>query len=409
MPVDGPRPGFRTVLRHRQYLLWLGSSNAASVGYSVYTISVVWLAYTVTHSYADVGVVLFVEYAAYATTFLVAPFADRVRNQRTIYLICYPLQAAAATTLGVAAADGFLTIPLLIGLIVLISWLWDLAWAAYQAAPRLLLSPEELFAAGGVSGAIGGVNSIAGYATGGVLILVVGAGGGMFLYAALLGVGSIFALGLRIHPEPAPGTGFGRSFREGWRATAGGAGRPLLQLAAVDTIQGFFTSGTPLFITLVAVTTFAVSGAAYAVLFTIYIVGGVAADLALGWVNPRGKAGVVMVTSLLASGLAFAVVGAVPPVLVFVAVMWLFLGFTLTAYADAKDAFLRGSVDPSQLGRVTSNMYLFPGISSAVGALGLGLLAGGMSAFYFGLVLGSGFLAAGVLAVLLPGVKVLRY
>jgi len=369
----------------------------------------VWLTYTVTHSYAIVGVVLFVEYAAYAGTFLIAPFADRVRNQRTIYLVCYPLQAAAAVTIGVAASSEFLTIPLLVGLIILISVLWDLPWAAYNAAPRLLLTPEELFAAGGISGAIGGVNSIAGYAAGGILILVVGAYGGMFLYAALLGIGAIFALWLRIHPEPSPGTRFGQSFREGWHTIASGAGRPLLQLASVDTIQGFFTSGTALFITLISITTFAVSSSAYDLLFTVYIVGGVAAGLALGWINPRGQAGIVMVGSLLASGIAFAVVGVVPAILVFVAIMWLLLGFFLSAYGGAKYAFLRGSVDPNKLGRVTSNMYLFPGISSAIGALVLGILAGSTSPFYFGLVLGTGFLAAGVLAVLLPGVKVLRF
>lgn len=407
--MSAPPLGYRTVLKNRQYLLWVGSANAASVGNSVYAISIVWLAYTTTHSYTIVGLVLFVEYAAYAATFLVAPFVDRVRNQRTIYLACYPVQAAAAATLGLAAARGFLTIPLLVGLIVLISVLWDLSWAAYQAAPRLLLTPEELFAAGGVSGAIGGANSIAGYATGGVLILVVGAAGGMYLYAALLGLGAILAVWLRIHPGASPDRSFGESFRQGWRTTFAGKGRPLLQLASVDAIRGFFTSGTALFITLLAVTTFALSSSAYALLFTIYIVGGVAADLTLGWLNPRGRAGVIMVGAVLASGLAFLIVGALPAVLVLTAILWLFIGLFVTAYSDAKYAFLRGSVDPGQLGRVTSNVFTFSGISGAVGALVLGELAGSVSPLDFGFVLGVGFLAAGILAVLLPGVKLLRY
>ncbi len=407
--TPAPWQGYRSVLRNRQYLLWVGSSNAATVGYSVYAISIVWLAYTTSHSYAVVGLVLCVEYAAYAGTFLLAPFADRVRNQRTIYLACYPVQAAAAVTLGLAATDGVLSTPLLVALIVLISVLWDLPWAAYNAAPRLLLTAEEQFAAGGVSGAIGGANSIAGYATGGVLILLVGATGGMYLYAALLGVGSVLAVWLRIYPGPSPESGFVESFRQGWKTTFAGDGRPLLQLASVDAIQGFFTAGTALFITLISVTTFAVASSAYALLFTIYIVGGVAADLSLGWINPRGRAGSVMVGTLLAVGLVFLVVGAVPGVLVLVAVLWLLIGLFLTSFADAKYAFLRGSVDPGQLGRVTSNLYLFVGISSAIGALVLGELAGVVSPLYFGLVLGGGFLVAGVLALSLPGVKGLKY
>jgi hypothetical protein len=408
-PMTSETPGFRSVLRNRQYLLWLASANTASVGYSVYAISIVWLAYSVSHSYAIVGVALFVEYAAYAGTFLVAPFVDRVHNQRTIYLACYPVQAVAAVTLGVAEAERMLTIPLLIGLIVVISVLWDLAWAAYQAAPRLLLTPAELFAATGVSTAIGGANSIAGYATGGVLILLVGAGGGMMLYAALLALGAILALGLRVHPQPTPGQSLGTSFREGWQVLVEGAGRPLLQLASVDTIQAFFTAGTALFITLVAVRTFAFSSSAYAVIFTLYVVGGVAAGLTLGWTNPRGKAGLVMMGALLAGGVALALVGVLPVSLAIVAFVWLLVGLFSSAYGGAKYTFLRGSVDPNKLGRVTSNMYLFPGVSAAIGVLVLGVLAGSVSPLVFGLVLGTGLLVAGALAVVLPGVKVLRY
>jgi MFS transporter, DHA3 family, macrolide efflux protein len=407
--VSPPVPGFRSVLRNRRYLLWLASSNTASVGYSVYAISVVWLTYVATHNYLVIGVILFVEYATYAGTFLVAPFVDRVRNQRTIYLICYPIQAAAAAALGVAGVRGELTVPLLVGLLVVISVLWDLSWAAYQAAPRLLLAREELFAAGGVGGAIGGANSIAGYAVGGVLILVVGAAGGMFLYAALLLVGAALAIGLTITPGAPEGSSFGESFRDGWRALSSEPGRPLLQLASVDAVQGFFTAGAALFVTLISVRTFATSAGAYGALFTVYVVGGVAAGLVLGRLNPRKRAGLVMVASLLAGGAAFAAVGALPAALLGVAVLWLAVGFFLSAYSDAKYSFLRGSVEPAKLGRVTSNLYLFPGISSAVGALVLGELADRLPPLEFGLVLGAGFLAAGALAVLLPGVRILRY
>jgi len=409
MTESPPRRGFRSVLRNRQYLLWLASSDVATVGYSVYSISIVWLTYVTTHSYAVVGLVLFVEYATYAGTFVVAPFADRVGNQRTIYLICYPVQALAAAVLGWAAYDGFLTIPLLLGLIFVISVLWDLAWAAFQSAPRLLLSPDELFAAEGVSGAIGGANSIAGYTAGGALIVFVGAAGGMYLYAALLALGAILAIGLSISPGPSPDAGFRESLRSGWRELTSEPGHPLLQLASVDAVQAFFTSGVALFITLVAISTFASSSTVYGVLFTTYVIGGVAAGLVLGWTNPRRRAGVVMVGSLVASGVAFVVVGVVPAVVALAAFAWVGVGITLTGYTNSKFAFIRGSVEPNRLARVSSNMYLFPGISSAVGALVLGGLAGQVLPLEFGLTLGIGFLGAGLLAILLPGVKVLRY
>lgn len=403
------RLGFRTVLGNRPYLLWLASSNAATVGYSVYSISIVWLAYVATHSYAAIGLVLFVEYATYAGTFLLAPFADRVADQRTIYLLCYPIQAVAALALGLGAATGSLTLPVLLGLIFVISVLWDLAWAAYQAAPRLLLAQDELFAAGGIAGAIGGVNSIAGYASGGVLIVLVGAAGGMYLYAALLGLGAVLALGLVIRPGKPTETDFAESFSAGWRALLSEPGRPLLQLASVDAAQAFFTSGVALLITLTAIHGFAGSSVTYGSLFTTYVVGGVAAGLALGWTNPRKRAGVVMVGSLLASGIAFVLAGLAAALLLLAAVAWLAVGATLTGYVDAKFTFVRGSVEASRLARVSSNLYLLPGITSAVGALVLGDVAGGLSAEGFGLLLGIGFLGAGLLALLLPGVRLLRY
>lgn len=404
-----PELGFRTVLRNRPYLLWLASSNVASVGYSVYSISIVWLAYVATHSYAVVGLVLFAEYATYAGTFLIAPLADRVTNQRTIYLVCYPAQALAAALLGVAVLRGFLTVPLLLGLIVLISALWDLAWAAYQAAPRLLLSREELFAAEGVGGAIGGANSIAGYAAGGVLIVFVGAAGGMYLYAALLTLGAILAVGLAIHPGPSAETGFAESFRSGWRVLTSEPGHSLLQLVSVDAIQAFFTSGVALLITLISITVFASSGVAYGILFAAYVIGGVAAGLVLGWTNPRGRAGMVMVISLGASGLVFSLVGLVPPILALFVLAWVLIGVMTTSYTNSKYAFVRGSVDPSKLARVSANMYLLPGITSAVGALTLGIWANSSNSPLFGLTIGVGFLVAGLLATLLPGVKALRY
>ena len=126
-------------------------------------------------------------------------------------------------------------------------------------------------------------------------------------------------------------------------------------------------------------------------------------------VNPRGYAGLVMVGSLIVCGIAFVAAGRIPTVLVLEAFVWLLVGFSSNSYASAKYAFLRGSVAPNQLARVTFNLYLFPGISSAIGALALGILAGRVPPLYFGLVLGFGFLAAGVLAMVLPGVKVLRY
>jgi MFS family permease len=397
------------VLANRQFLWFLVSWTSAGVGYSVYAISVVWLAYTISHSFLVVGAVLFIEYATYTGVFLAGPIADRVGNQRTLYVACYPVMGLAAVAIGVGELDGFLTVPLLLALIAIISILWDIAWAAGNAAPGLLVTRDEQFAAQGVLGAVGGANAIAGYAAGGALILLVGAEGGMILYGILLGAAAVLALPLTIRPSPTPGETFGESFRAGWRLITDPPGRPLLKLASVDAIQGFFGAVPALLITLLATSSFHASATAFGVLFVSYVVGGTLAGIVFGQWNPRSKIGRIIVVALLGISGTFAFVIGLPTILVLEAIGFFAMGFAWNAYLDAKYAFLRGSFEPSQLGRVVSNMYLLPGIASSAGALVLGSLANGVSPLVLGGIAAIGFLGAGLLAFVLPGISRLRF
>jgi hypothetical protein len=397
------------VLRNRQFAWFLGSWATASTGYSVFAISIVWLAYDVAHSFLVVGAVLAIERAAYCGTFLVAPLADRVRNQRTIFLASFPAQAVAAVALGYGAIRGALSVVELVALVAVLSVLWDLSWAAANAAPGILLTPDDQFAAAGVEGLVGGVNSIAGFAAGGALILVVGAGGGMYLYAALLLAATALALPLRIAPPSRTEQPFLGSLRAGWRRLAGGSGRPLLQLAAVDTVQGFFSAAPVVLLTLVAVRSFGGAPFDYATLFVSYVVGGVVAGLAFARWNPRGRVGGLLVGSLLLGGATLGLVAWAPGLLAVEGGVWLAVGFTQAAYQDAKYAFLRGSVPPGELARVVSNLYTFPGAASVAGAAVVGAVAGGLSGATLALSLGAGVAAAGVLAAALPGVRTLRF
>ena len=406
-PSGGSR--FRSVLSNRQYLIFLASSNAATVGYGVYAISIVWLTYSLSHSFLDVGIIIAIEYACYTLTFLTGPVVDRVRNQRVIFVVSYPIQAVAAAAIGLGVLLHFLSIPVLFGLVAVISILWDMTWAAMNAAPGVLLTPDEQFAAAGISGAIGGGVNIAGYAVGGALILLVGADGGMLLYAALLVAGAVFALPLTIAPPPTPEKTFAESFWSGWGLVTGGEGRPFLQLAAVDSLQGFLAGGAALLITLLAATTYHASGAAYSILFVADIVGGVAAGLALGQLNPRGAVGGIMAVALAASGAALLLAVGLPASLVLGALAWTGFGFANSSYLDAKYAFYRGAIAPEKLGRFVSNMYLFPGAASVVGALLLGWVASLGRPVALGGIAGGLFLAAGVLALALPRVRRFAY
>jgi hypothetical protein len=404
-----PAAGFRSVLGNRQYLVFLASSNASQMGYSVYAISIVWLTYTLSHSFVSVGIVLFIESAAYTFTFLTGPIVDRVRNQRTIFVASYPIQAVAAALIAFGVWDGFLRVVVLYGLVAVLAILWDMTWAAVNAAPGVLLTPDEQFAAGGVAGVIGGALSIVGFAVGGTLILLVGPEGGMLLYAALLVAATALAIPLRVSPPPSADASFGQSFVEGWRLVLGGEGRPLLQLASIDAVNGFLTWAAPLLITVLAAETYHGSTLGYATLYTTDVVGGVIAGLVLGRWNPRGRVGVILGGALLFTGVAYVLAVSLPAVLALGAAAWFAVGFAGSLYLDTKYAFYRGAVSPEKIGRLVSNMYVFPGIAGSVGVLVISSVATGATPFALGVGIGAGFLAAGVAALALPGVRGMRY
>lgn len=375
----------------------------------MYAISIPWLSYSVSHSFAVVGVVLFIELASYTCVFLVGPVVDRVSNQRSIFLWCYPPMAAAVVVIGLGASRHALTVPSLLALVAVVSILWDFVWAADIAAPGILLTTDQQFAAQGITGAVGGTNAIAGYAAGGALIFISGPSGGLYLYAILLLLGAALAVPLRIVPPPHGSETFAQSFWEGWRVVAGGAGRPLLQLGVVDGFQGFFLAAPALLITMLAETTFHTSALAYSLLFVAEVVGGAGAGWAFGRWNPRAHVGPLFGATLIAVAAAVALAVGLPPSLLLGAAAWFAIGFLWAAYTDVKYAYLRGAIPAGQLARATSNLWLFPGIASSIGALVLGSLATGSDPRMFGVVLIIGFLAAGILAFALPGVRSMRY
>ena len=260
-----------------------------------------------------------------------------------------------------------------------------------------------------ITGAVGSTNAIAGYAAGGALIFVVGPSGGLYLYAILLVAGALLALPLRIIPPPHEPESFAESFREGWRFVASGPGRPFLQLGSIDGVQGFFLAAPALYITLFAETTFHASAFAYSLLFVCEVVGGAAAGWAFGRWNPRSRVGPLLGLTLVCASAAVALSAGAPAWLALEAGAFFAIGFAWSSYTDVKYAFLRGAIPPGQLARGTSNLWLFPGVTSSAGALVLGSLATSGDPRLFGGVLGAGLLAAGLLAFAMPAVRSMKY
>ncbi len=400
---------YRTVLRSRKFVLYLGMTAADNVGYSLSIVAMLWLAYQAAGDLLAASIVLVLQSLLYACTFLFGPLVDRARDKRTVFVTSYAVQAVAAVALAWLNGIGALSLAALFGLVAVIAVAQDVSWAGTNVAPRLLLSRDEMFAAQGLSGAVSGGNAIIGYAVGATLLLVAGVEGTLATYAVLLVLATLLAVPLSIPSASREREAFGRSFRNGWARLAEGPSRPLIQFALVDTVRGFWINAPALLITLLANAVFPDAALSYGALFVAMVLGEVSADLVLGHWNPRHLVGPILLATMFATAGALLLAVLFPPFLLASVAAWFVVGFLIEAYYDAKYAYLRAAVAPEALGRVTANLYLFPGITSAVGAVALGVLAEGATPALLGAVASAGFLTAGVLGIVLPTFRAMRY
>ena len=228
--MDGKQPeasgGYAGLLRNRRFVLAIVSSALGDGGYSLYAIAVLWLSFQLTGSLAVSGLVLLVEFGMYSITFIAGPTVDRARNLRSVLAAGYGLQALLACAIGLAVDLGQLTVPVLLVLVGAISLVWDFTWTANNALVPRIVARDDLFRANGLMGAVGGGNTIAGYAVGAALLLVVGAGDAMFLYAALQAAALLVVLPLSVPAQRTAETRVLADFWEGWRELGRGTGRP---------------------------------------------------------------------------------------------------------------------------------------------------------------------------------------
>jgi predicted MFS family arabinose efflux permease len=416
-PAPGPpeedvelrRGGWRDLLRNRRYLLLLGSGSFAGAGYAVYSVSVLFLAYGLTGNLLVAGLVLFIEYGVYTATFLVAPLVDRARDKRTVLVICYPLQAAAAGALAWTLHTGTLTVPVLLALVFTLALLWDFVWAVFMVGPRLVLPKRQLYIADGFSSALSVGTQIGGYSGGGALLYFIGPAGGAAAYAVLLLLALALALPLSLALEAPTVPPVLESFRRGWDAFRGAAGRPLRQLASVETWYGFFVAAPPLLITAIAYERFPHPAAIYGVLVTLYAVGGAVAGIGIGHLNPRRSVGWLLVLTPLVSGLALLLLVPLSGVAIAAGALLALTGAAVSVRYTAKYAWVQGTFPPETLARMSANLYLFTGVAGTLAVLVIGSLSATWSLAALEAAAGAGLLGAAALAAAVPAIRRLKF
>lgn len=411
---DGPdreyqRGGWGEVLRNRRYLLLLACQLFSGAGYAVYAVSVLFLAYGLTGNLLIAGAVLFVEYGVYAATFLVAPIVDRARDKRIILLACFPVQAVAAGALAYELHAGTLTIGLLLFLVFVLALLWDFDWAVFMVAPPIVLPKRQLFVAEGFGSVISVGTQVGGYAGGGALVYLVGPFGGATAYAVLLLASTAVAIPLVLRVEASPRTPFWETFLRGWDSFRGAAGRSLRQLGSLEILVGFFSALPPLLITAIAYQRFASPSEVYGPLVTAFAVGGSAAGVGIGHLNPRRYVGWLVVLTPIAGGACL--LALVPSVssTVGIALLLAGVGAALSVRYLARYTWLQGTYPPELLGRLSANLYLFTGVSGSIAVLVLGTLSVRVP---LGTLLGLdavGLFVGGILALALPQIRRLAF
>jgi hypothetical protein len=407
------RPGFAgyaRLFRRRQFAWFFLCQAVGDAGYAVYAIAVPWLALRTSGSYAIAGLVLGVEFGVYAFSFLAGPVVDRARNLRTILLLGYPSQGVIALALGVLAATGHLTVPVLLVLVVALSWLWDFTWTASNAVPPRIVAPDELFPANALLSAISGGNQVAGYAIGAAAILFVGPSAGLLLYGVLNFVAALFVLPLSVPQDPLQSGSWRVGLVDGLRAFWDGGGRPLVPLGSVSAAEAFLAVAPALLILAVANQQGASGSATYGVLFTAFAVGGVAGSVVLGGLNPRGRLGALLLGASAAEGLAIAAAVLAAPFGVLGAPLWFAVGAVDIVFYQGVLVYLQATSPRDLVGRTLTNHYLFRGTGRAIGGVAFGAVLVVAPLLGVGLVDGVALVAlAGGTALVVPSLRRLAF
>lgn len=406
---DAPT-AYSRLFGERRFFAFFLSYVFGEAAYAVYAVAIPWLAYTTTHQVTVVGTVVGLEFGIYALGFLVGPYIDRVRNLRPVLIVGYLGQAAGAAALGLAAEAGVLTIPLLLGLVVLVSGVWDFTWTASNSAPPEIVDAPTLFRASGLMNAGGGVGQIAGYAAGSALLFLVEPAYAAFLYAGLNVAAAIAALDVDLPRVARSLRSVGSDFRVGWRYLFGGTDRPLLQLSVYSAFQSFFTAAPAILLPVLASERFALPAGAYGLMFTAFAVGAGLGVLALGHTNPRRWLGMVLGAGPVAEGLLLVGAIYVAPQLVLSALGWFAVGAVDGVFFATWLVYLQATTPRELVARTITNSYVFRGSSRAVGAIVIGFLIAAVPLGWVAATIGLSMALVGAIGMLaLPAIRRLKF
>jgi MFS family permease len=389
-------PGFRCLF---------ASSTASTLGASISLVSVSWIVYHYTGSPIDVaylgltgivpGIIL---------GLLAGVVADRY-NRRSLMVTA---DLSRMVGLGILTAFLFVvgfSLPLILAVMISVNCFSAMFTPASQAILPRLVEKSSLEDANGLLQSTSSVAYSVGSATGGILVVAVGAVWGLGINALTYALSAIFLiqiaseLGRIERSSSVRRASFRQDFSTGMRYVLGS--RTLVEVTFGYLPSNFLASFVTPFLVVYAGERFGADAAVYGSLVAALAAGAAVGSLLVGRLRARPHAGLLMGLCLLVEGSSWTALALSSHIEVSIAAAasaGLDIGFANTLYYSTLQAVVPGRV----LGRVMSI-----GDFASFAAIPTGLLAGGLLIARYGvgptfLVSGIGVLLTGSVLLLLP-------
>ncbi|MGA1975849.1 MAG: MFS transporter [Conexivisphaerales archaeon] len=380
------RPSYSALLRNRSFASLWAAQVISQSGDAVFDVALMWLVLVTTGSTALVGLT---QAAVLVPSVLCAPvagvYADRL-NRRNLMIVSNLVQGVVTAAIALLYVTASLSYSILIVFVLLLYTGNQFFRAANSAIIPRIASREDLPAANSLFMLSTSANQLASYATGGVIIVVLGTAFPItydsvtfFLAAALLtfvakSYGQV--KGGSTSGDIAGEKSFGQDFREGLAYVTGA--KIFRQLLMMGLLVNFLGAGV---IALLApYTKFWIHGNASIYGFTLasYALGNIVGSIFLGKVNYRDYVGRLLFIGVIGFGILLVGAGLVTSVPLALVIFCL-LGLAQAVVNQPIQVLVQTQVPGELLGRTVTVMGAVLTASQPIAAVLSGWLAGATS------------------------------
>jgi MFS family permease len=389
--------------RERNFLWFAGSRLFSGTGMTLLQAVIAWQVYAISGSPLQLGVLGLVRFVPSLGMSLVGGAVADSYNRRTVLMLAQMAPLGCAALLLSATAGGWITLPLIYGLVLVIGLASAFENPARQALLPLVVPRQIFLNAVAVNSTVQQLGFVAGPALAGLMIALSGVGGAYSVYLGLI-VASILTL-VFVRPRAPEG----ERRRVSLAAIAEGVRfvrrrQVLLGAMALDMFAVIF-GGAVAMLPIYAEEILQVGPRGYGLLTSSQALGAFLTSVVLVALPPVRRTGRALLFAVAAFGISTIVFGlsrSFPLSL---------LAYGLTGAADQVSVVMRQTTiqlaTPDELrGRVSSVSQVFIGASNQLGAVESGFVAALTSATFAVVSGGAGCLAVvGLIAAKMPELR----